>query len=56
MLFTILGYIFVFAAGFGVGAFVFRNNPVKGEAIASALDEKFDEIVARIQEAIDNKK
>ena len=53
MLWTILGYILLFAAGFGVGAFVFRNNPAKGEAIASIIDAKFDELVEKVKEAID---
>ena len=39
----------IFFAGFVVGAFVFRNNPVTGEKIAGIVEKKFNELLAKVQ-------
>lgn len=51
MIGTLIAGALIFLAGFVVGAFVFRNNPVTGEKIAAIVERKVDEGIAKIREA-----
>lgn len=40
--------LIIFASGFVVGALVFRNNPVKGEAYAKVFDAQTASIAQKV--------
>lgn len=50
MFWTILSYLLVAVVGFVVGALVFRNNPVKGEAAVDLLDSKLKDAQSKIED------
>ena len=49
---TLIAGAVIFLAGFVVGAFVFRNNPVTGEKVAAIVEKKVEEGIEKIKEAI----
>lgn len=45
---TLIAGGFIFLAGFIVGAFVFRNNPITGERIAQMVEDRIKELKGKL--------
>lgn len=53
MFWTIVSHVLAVVVGFVIGAFVFRNNPVKGEALAQKAEDLAKEAVDKAKDVID---